>query len=145
MARIGKRAVRQRRPGVALVEFALVAPVIFLMFMAFIEFSRFNVTRHSVGEASYEACRAGIFVGATTADVQQAATSLIRANGLRNATVDVTPATLGATTETVTVRVRVPTASNFWIASFFLRNATIESQTTLDHENKIFLLRQRGG
>ncbi len=43
-----------KRKGVVAVEFALTAPVLFLVFFAMIEFARFNMIRHGIDSAVYE-------------------------------------------------------------------------------------------
>ena len=45
---------KRDRKGVAAVEFALAATVLFLVVAVSIEFSRMNMIRHSVDNAAYE-------------------------------------------------------------------------------------------
>ena len=59
---------KQNRTGATAVEFAIVAPVFFLILFAMFEFSRVNVLRHTADNAAYEASRVAIIPGATAAD-----------------------------------------------------------------------------
>ncbi len=48
-----------------MVEFAIVAPLLFLFFFAAMEFCRVAMIRHTADNAVYEGCRVGIIPGAT--------------------------------------------------------------------------------
>ena len=83
---------RSKRKGVAAVEFAITAPILFLIFFAMIEFARFNMIRHGIDSAVYEGARRGIVPGATADDVTLSAEAILRAVSTTNATVTVVPA-----------------------------------------------------
>ena len=53
------------RAGATAVEFAIVAPIFFLIMLASFEFSRLNVIRHTADNAAYEAARHAMVPGAT--------------------------------------------------------------------------------
>jgi hypothetical protein len=95
--------------------------------------------RHAADQAAYEAARVGIVPGKTAAQVRTKALNALTAAGIRQATVEITPSVLTTTTETVTVRVTCPFRDNSWIPPTFFRNATIQAQITLDHENQAYL------
>ncbi len=48
-----------------MVEFAIVAPLLFFLFFASMEFCRVAMIRHTADNAVYEGCRVGIIPGAT--------------------------------------------------------------------------------
>ena len=107
-------AVRHRRDhgpkrrGAAAVEFAVTAPILFIIFFAMIEFARFNMIRHGIDCAVYEGARRGIVPGATVNDVQGAATSILNAVSAIDGSVTVVPGALTPETTQVTVTVSVP-------------------------------------
>ena len=74
----GKRlGSRQARCGVVTVEFAICAPILFIIFFASLEFGRVNMIRQSVENAVYEGSRRGIVPGATAADCRTAAQNVL--------------------------------------------------------------------
>lgn len=127
---------RQRRNrGAAAVEFAIVAPLVFLFFFAAFEFARMNLLRHTIEMAAFEGARRGAVPGATADDVRGRANQVLAAVGARDATIVVTPATIDLQTPAVTVSVRVPLDANAWVPPHFLRGAQIERQFTLGREH----------
>ena len=68
------RACRGRRPpgfrgGQALVEFALVLPILLLLFLGVVEFGRAWMIRQVVTNAARSGARSGIVLGASESDV----------------------------------------------------------------------------
>lgn len=69
--RIQKHSIRNQqswcrhRGGTAIVEFAVVAPLIFLLFLGGLELTALNFARQTAGNASYEAARKMIIPGGT--------------------------------------------------------------------------------
>ncbi len=62
-----------RRSGASAVEFALCAPLLFLLVFAAWEFSRANMILNTMENAAYEGCRRGIVPGASANDVRASA------------------------------------------------------------------------
>ncbi|MEM1304894.1 MAG: TadE family protein [Planctomycetota bacterium] len=122
------------RTGATAVEFAIVAPVFFLIIMAMFEFSRVNVVRHSADNAAYEAARRAIVPGATAAEAIGEAERLLGIIGARGAVVSVDPPVLTVDTREVTVRVDLPLSQNALIVPRFVGNKTLRSQSTLRTE-----------
>ena len=83
------------RRGAALVEFAVVAPVVFLFIFAFIEFGRMLMVQHSLSDAARDACRVATLATTVSSSdvVNQAHTNLesVIPNANSIATVTVTP------------------------------------------------------
>lgn len=142
VARKVPRSARIRQ-GAYTVEFAVCCGLFFMIMMAGIEFTRFMYARHSVDQAAYEAARLGIVPGATPSQVTAAANRILGATGIRNSTVTVSPSTFDGSTSTVTVSIRCPYADNSWIGPMFIVDTNLESEITLDHENKAFLVNAR--
>ena len=115
-------------------EFAIVAPIFFVLLIAAFEFGRLNVIRHTADNAAYEAARRAMVPGATVAEATTEAQRILRIVGTRGATVNVTPATLGPDVDEITVTVNVPMNQNGWITPRFTRATTIRAASTLRTE-----------
>lgn len=125
---------KPNRRGAVVVEFAIIAPVFFLIIFAMFEFSRMQVMRHTADNAAYEAARVAMVPGATAADAENEATRILGIVGARDATVTVTPAVITRATEQVTVEVAVPMRRNALIAPRFSGNEVLRSRSTLRTE-----------
>jgi Flp pilus assembly protein TadG len=122
---------RHARCGATTVEFAIVVPIIFAMFLGAVEMTRLNFIRHSASNAAYEGARKAIVPGSSTADAQTEARRLMTALGVSNGiTVTVT-----STTATTTVTVSVPVNQNSWGAARFSSGMTITQTCTLSRES----------
>ncbi len=117
-----RQSRRNDRGGAVTVEFALTAPLLFMLVMGSIEFSRANMLLHSTTVAASEAARKGIIPGATAADVESVARQELSYMGIAEAQVVVRPAVITDDTKLVTVGVRVPinAANGYMIPQFFL-------------------------
>ncbi|MEN1681406.1 MAG: TadE/TadG family type IV pilus assembly protein, partial [Planctomycetota bacterium] len=115
-------------------EFALVAPLFFLILFALFEFSRMNVIRHTADQAAYEAARLAMVPGASAAEAQAEAARLLSVAGARGATIDITPGVIDINTESVTVAIRVPMDQNALVLPRFTGSAVIQAQSTLRTE-----------
>ena len=124
---------KTRRSGVAAVEFAIVAPIFFLLVLASLEFGRMNMIRHTADQAAYEAARYAMVPGATAAEARAKANSLLQIVGTRGATVTV----IGPTDDEVTVNVSVPMNQNGWISPRFSKDHTIRATSTLKTERPL--------
>lgn len=132
------RRASSRRRGTATVEFSLAASIVFMLFLAMIEFTRFHVVRHSIDQAVYMGVRAGIIPGATSAEVDQIVRDRLSSAGVLGATVTVTPTAITSSTAAVTVRVSAPYQQNSWTLPKFFAGMNVVGELTLDHENVAF-------
>lgn len=119
------------RRGAALVEFAMVLPILMLCFYGMIEISRVLLLQHTVDTASYEGARCAIVPGASSQDAINCATDLLTTAKLKNATVTVTPSVITETTPLVTVLVEIPVRENAWMTPFWFKSGTVKSEVTL--------------
>ncbi len=124
----------RNRKGAAMVEFAIVAPILFLFFFAAFEFCRASMIRHTADNAVYEGARAAIIPGATAGEAQAEASLILNSLGLTNTTITVSPAALDADTEEVTVRVRVPLDDNSFLPNLFVGGVEIDRELTMVRE-----------
>ena len=118
------------RRGVLTVEFAIVAPLIFLLFLGGLELTALNFARQTAGNASYEAARKLIIPGGTVAQAQAEGLRQMSIVGLgTGATCTVVNA---ATTATATVS--VPATNVSWGLMRFCAGYNITQQCTLTKE-----------
>ncbi len=126
-----RRRRGQRRRGSAIVEFAVVAPILFALFAFLWEFSRMEMLQHSAATASYEGARQGIVHGASAEDARDAAEAILNAVGVNGYTVRITPATIDENTVAVQVDVNIPIARNAFITPFFMKGMEVDSTFSL--------------
>lgn len=124
-----------RRKGALTVEFAITAPLVFLLFFGCLELSRMNMIRNTSNNAAFEAARNVIVPGAQSSQAVSVAQALMQTIGVQNATVNITPSTITTQTTSVTVSVSTPLASNLYLSPMFLQGVTIKSTCTMALEN----------
>lgn len=125
-----RRARRLRRRGATAVEFALVAPIVFLLFFGAIEIARLSFLHHTAENAAYEAARKAIVAGGTEQNARAEATRLLEAvQAGNNVEVDV-----DEEVDRVAVEVRVPVADNSWGLGRFTSGFNLVGRCTLSRE-----------
>jgi Flp pilus assembly protein TadG len=125
-----RRPKSQRRRGATTVEFAIVVPIIFAMFLGTIEMTRLNFIRHSAANAAYEGARKAIIPGSSFTEATDEALRLMQAVGVGNGVT----ASLTTLNDTMTVTVTVPVNQNSWGAARFSSGMTITQACTLSRE-----------
>jgi Flp pilus assembly protein TadG len=106
------------------VEFALVAPILFLLILAIFEFGRAFMVTQLLTDAARRGCRLGIIEGTTTSQIKTAATSYLQSVGISGDSATVTindgvgniieAQNVPANTE-ISVNVQVPFNSVTWL------------------------------
>lgn len=127
-----RRARRHQdaRKGVTAVEFAIVAPVILLLFLGAIEITRLNFLRHTAANAAYEGARRAIVPGGTSSDADAAALQLLIAvEAHRGAEIEVENSL-----DRVAVTVVIPMNMNSWGITRFSSGYNITQSCTLSRE-----------
>ena len=127
-------ACNKRRQGALTIEMAFCIPIVFLILLGTLEFSRMNMLRNSIDNAAYEGARRGVVPGATASDCVTSANRVLTAVGANNATVTVTPPTLTDSTQQVSVAISIPMSSNSWGPARFLGGATLRAVSTKSRE-----------
>ena len=118
------------RKGALTVEFAIVAPMIFLLFVGSLELTALNFARQTAGNASYEAARKLIIPGGTAAQAQAEGLRQMNIAGMgTGATVTITD-----TTTSVAATVSVPASSVSWGLVRFCSGYTLRQTCTLTKE-----------
>ena len=123
------RTLRNRR-GVAVVEFAVVAPVFFVLVFGMIEFGRMVMVQQIITNAAREGTRLAIVPGATTTQVVTAVNTYLSGSSINGATATVSPDPSATTYgSSITVTVSVPFTAVSWVPSpFFLGATTLKAQ-----------------
>lgn len=131
------------RSGAAIVEFAIIAPVLFLLIFGIFEFGRAMMVLELMNNAAREGCRQGTLAGSSTADVESVVTSTLSAGGITsdNLTVTVYVNNTEANPsgakrgDSIKVRVRVPYLDVSYLPTpWFLQDSTLESVLVMRHE-----------
>jgi hypothetical protein len=127
----------EARRGATAVEFALTAPILFLLVLSAIEFSRANMLVHTASIAATEAARHSILPGATAAECKSACLKELAMLGISDAEVTVSPSTIDDDTKQVTINLEVPVSmkNGYVLPRFFLGKKVFKS-VTLQREGK---------
>ena len=84
------RSCRRNRQGAAVVEFAIVAPVFFLLVFGMIEYGRMVMVQQVITNASREGARVGVLDGSTTSSVTTAVNNYLTAAKISTASTTTT-------------------------------------------------------
>ena len=134
------RRRRIKRRGAAAVEFALVAPVFFLMVFGMIEFGRMVMVQQVITNASREGARLAVLDSPTpTAGVvANTVENYLQNAGISGGSVTIDPSepTTAGYGDPVTVTVRVPFGSVSWLPSpmFISGNTNLKASTVMRRE-----------
>ena len=131
------RLCRKKRRGATVVEFAFVAPVLFLLVFGMIEFGRMVMVQQILTNASREGARMAVLDGTTAAEVTTTVTNYLTATSISGATVTINPPEPSSAGygEAVTVTVSVGFNQVSWVASpMFLSGTTMRASTAMRRE-----------
>lgn len=133
------RKRQSQRGGAAAVEFAVVAPLLILIVLGVIEFSRAMMVNEMLNNAARSGCRAGTITGSTNTRV-----STVVGQCLPNMTGSSTTITVNGSSgevssasrgDIVSVEVSLPYSSVSWLPkNRFLANATLRGRAVMFHE-----------
>ncbi len=132
--RLFKNLKSSDRAGATTVEFAIVAPIFFLIVFTMFEFARLNVIRHTADNAAYEAARTAIVPGATAAEATARANELLNMLGTRGAQITISPGVITEAASEVTVDIDIPMSQNGWVTPNFTSGQTLHAESTLRTE-----------
>lgn len=132
--RRGNRIVN--RCGAAAVEFAIVAPVFFVLVIGMIEVGRALMVQQVLINASRVGARQAATAGATTSAVQTAVSQYATSVAVPSVSVSVSPDPAAAKSgDTMTVTTSVNYSSVSWLPSpWFLGGKTLTSSSTMRKE-----------
>lgn len=129
-----QRTARNQRQGATAVEFAFVAPILFLILFGCIELGLAHMMYHTQEAAAYEGARTAIIPGITATEAINATNRILATAGINNATVTVTPNDLSNPTTNVTVTVTSRFNDNIPLPTFFVNDDPMERSCTLQRE-----------
>jgi Flp pilus assembly protein TadG len=133
------RSCRRNRQGAAVVEFAIVAPVFFLLVFGMIEYGRMVMVQQVITNASREGARVGVLDGSTTSSVTTAVNNYLTAAKVSTAstttTVSPNPPSSAGYGGAVTVTVAIPFNAVSWLpAPLYLGGKTLSATATMRRE-----------
>jgi hypothetical protein len=123
--------------GAYTVEFAVVLPLVFLLFLGGIEFARMHLVRHVVDNAAYEAARHVIVPGATVNEAVAKANQILASINAVDADIQITPNPITEDTKSVSVKVTLPCTENMLSLCNFSSGLNIVSETKLFTERNL--------
>lgn len=131
---------RRKRRGAAAVEFAVVAPLFFLLVFGMIEFGRAIMVQRVLTNASREGARVAVLDSATptAGTVTSTVTNYLQNVGLTGGSVTINPAepTTAGYGVPVTVTVRIPFSRVSWLPApwFLTGNVNLKASTVMRRE-----------
>ena len=117
---------KRNRTGASAMEFALVAPAIFILVLGLMEWSRFEMIRQVSSTAAFAAARAGTLPGATESDMEQRVDDILAVYAISQAT---RVGTL--TADEASVSIQIPMANNSWFIKKLFGASIIQRDFTL--------------
>lgn len=110
----------QSRQGAAVVEFAIVAPLLILLILGMIEFGRMIMVKQAITNATREGAREACLDGATKEKVQETVKKYLDTCGISGASIEIKP-DLGQVQfrEPITVTVNIPFSKVSWLPNLF--------------------------
>ncbi len=131
------RKCRRMRRGAAVVEFAIVVPLFFLLVFGMIEFGRLVMVQQVLTNASREGARRAVLQGVSDSDVQAAVEEYLAKAAISGASVSVTTQepTPPDAAESRTVTVAIPFSQVSWLPSpMYLGDTTLSASTAMRRE-----------
>jgi Flp pilus assembly protein TadG len=125
---------RSLRSGAVAVEFALTAPILFLIILGSIELSHAHMVLNTLESAAYEGARQGILRGATAGECRRATRQMLDACRVNTRRIRVTPSNLDEPSDTVTVEVIARYSDSALISPFFTKRLVFRRSCELQRE-----------
>jgi Flp pilus assembly protein TadG len=139
--RSDRLARRQSRQGAATVEFAVVAPLVFLLILSIIEFGRAFMVLELFNNAARNGCRLGVLEGTSTDDITAVVNDTLTRAGVSGGTTTVlvngaaNDASTATTGDVITVTVSIPAGQISWLpGGGFLSAMTLTSSVVMRRE-----------
>lgn len=132
-----RRRRKRGRKGAAVVEFAVVSPVLILLLLGIFESGRMVMVQQSLTTAAREGARAAIVEGTSTSAAIAVVESFLAGAGVSRSTVTVTPNSTASVAhgQPITVSVSVPFAQVSWLPRpLFFRSTMLSSTATMRRE-----------
>ena len=131
------RLCRRNRRGAAAVEFAIVAPLFFLLIFGMIEFGRMVMVQQIITNGSREGARIAVLDGTSTAEIVTAVEAYLQNASIAGADVTIIPDPPNSAGygDPVSVTVSIPFNQVSWLPSpMFLGGNTMTATTVMRRE-----------
>lgn len=123
--------------GGAVVEFAIIAPLLATIVLGTIEVTRAIQVKNVLTDTARSGCRIAVEYGANSQSVKDNISSILTSNGIdtklatttilvNNKAVDLSTA---AKYDVISVKIALPIASVNWVSPLFFSNMAVESET----------------
>ncbi|HOJ61719.1 MAG TPA: pilus assembly protein [bacterium] len=115
------RGFRKGERGGAIIEMAVVMPILFMFLFGIVEFGRIMMVSHSLNNAARAGARVAVLPGATNAAVLAAINNELAGTGLTMNSYQLIPEDVSTANrdDPITVRVSINYDSITWVAGFF--------------------------
>ena len=133
---VAKRERNQVQGAVA-VEFAIVAPIFFMVVLGIVEFGRMSMVQQIITNGAREGARIAVFDDTTTAQVETKVDSYLANCGITGNTVEVDPSPPSSAGygESVTVTVVIPFDKVSWLPKpFFVKGTDLRASSVMRRE-----------
>ena len=131
------RLYRKQRRAAAVVEFAIVAPLFFLLVFGMIEYGRMVMVQQVITNASREGARRAVLDGATASEVQTEVDDFLSQSSISGATVTIDPADPSSAGygDPITVSVAIGFDDVSWLPSpMYLGGQNMTASTSMRRE-----------
>lgn len=133
------RFSRRRRRGASAVEFAVVAPVFFMLIFGMFEFGRMLMVQQVLTNGARSGARVAVIDGATATEVTSKVQEYLRGGSINgsdvNITLDPSNPAQSDTGDAVTVQLSVPFEKVSWLPTpWFLKDRTLRAHSTMRRE-----------
>ena len=132
---IAKKHKRNSRRGVTTVEFAMVAPVLFLVVFLILELARLMLFSGNVNTALLVGVRKATIASSTSAEVDELIRSELRRFGIDEAQISLTPTELTPEDRTVSIDIDVPISANNGLVLSQIGRQSVQRSIVSDREN----------
>lgn len=137
-----KSCLRQYEPGrlrrgASAVEFAIVAPIFFMVVLGIVEFGRMAMVQSVITNAAREGARVGVLDGSTHGSVTSKVNDYLLTAGVKTATITMTPdpPSSAGYGEPVTVNVAVTFDDVSWLPTpFFIKGKVLSASVVMRRE-----------
>jgi Flp pilus assembly protein TadG len=128
---------RAPRKGLAVVELAIIVPVLVFLAIGMIEVARGLMVKETLSNAARKGCRTGILPTGTTSAITSDINQVLTDNNIDSSYATVTVLVNGKVADAstakqhdqISVKVSIPVSRVAWITPFFLPGSDIESDT----------------
>lgn len=129
---------RRNRRGASAVEFAVIAPIFFMLILGMIEFGRAIMVQQVLTNASREGARFAVLDGSTGGEVKTIVDDYLKSTRISGANITITPSDPNSAGygEPVTVVVSIPFGEVSWLPSpwFLGKDRNLSATTVMRRE-----------